>query len=144
LLMGLEFTVLCAAVTGDVPAAAAATTEGLALTGDGTDERWLARFEGLACMVSVHHGDPEAAAEYGLRAISRAVRRDDSPAILRAAIAVLGLPHAADLPAYRLLPSFDRLIALCHDLHDRHSEQFLLGGEASRCLTNGDHERASA
>ena len=72
LLMGLEFTVLCAAVTGDVAVAATATDEGLSLTGDGTDESWLARFEGLACMVKVHQGDIEMAGEYGLRSIQRA------------------------------------------------------------------------
>ncbi len=83
LLMGFEFTVLCAAVTGDVAVAATATDEGLSLTSDGTDESWLARFEGLACMVKVHQGDIEMAGEYGLRSIQRAMRRNDHPAILR-------------------------------------------------------------
>jgi predicted ATPase/DNA-binding CsgD family transcriptional regulator len=144
LLMGLEFTVLCAAVTGDAAAVPAAVAEGLAMTSDGTDEGWLARFEGLACMVRNLVGDREGAAEFGQAAVSRALRRDDHAALLRAALAVMGLPDATDLPAYRILPSFDELIVVCRESRDRHSEQFLLVVEASRRLVTGDHEGASA
>jgi len=93
--------------------------------------------------VSLQQGDAGGAAGYGLKAIRRAIGRNDHPATLRAAIAILGLPAAAEQEAFRYLPSFDELIALSRELGDRYSEQFLLGGEASRCLTSGDDERAA-
>jgi predicted ATPase/DNA-binding CsgD family transcriptional regulator len=143
LLMGLDFTVLCAAVTGNLAAAAAATAEGLAMAQSEPDEDWLAGFEGLACMVENHRGEPTEAAEFGRLAVSRALRRQNDPALLRAALAVFGLPDAAELAAYQLLPSIDRLLEAARDLHDRHSEMFLLGVEASRLLTIGDDRGAA-
>ena len=138
LLMGLEFTVLCAAVTGDLVNAFAAVDEGLALAEASADEAWLARFEGLAVMAAHTRGETAAAADFAYRAVSRALRQHDTVALLRAALATLGLPDAAETHAYQLLPDLRVLTAIAREERDFHSEKFLLGIEASRRLMTDD------
>lgn len=138
LLLALEVTALSATVTGDIADAGRAVAEGLDRTSDGRHEGARARFEVMGSMIAHHQGDLDAAVLLAVAAVKRAVRRGDRRALVRAAIAVLGLPEPVARPAAQLLPRLTELIESARQIRDRHAESFLVSMEANRRLLAGD------